>query len=89
MLFSSQKWLFFLWQVHHSQPNLATRSVLVSSFDSGGATIQSYRNFYGEAGDASQKFAVYGRKNDPQGRGVIKEQTKDGRTTHWVPEVQK
>ena len=69
--------------------NLATRSVLVSSFDSGGATIQSYRNFYGEAGDASQRFAVYGRKNDPQGRGVIKEQTKDGRTTHWVPEVQK
>ena len=43
---------------------------------------------YGEVGDASQRFAVYGRKNDPQGRGVIKEQTKDGRTTHWVPQVQ-
>jgi len=68
--------------------NLATRSVLVNSFESGGATIQSYRSFYGEVGDATQRFAVYGRKTDPEGREIIKEQTKDGRTTHWVPQVQ-
>tara|TARA_Y100000592_G_scaffold72114_1_gene112210 strand:- start:691 stop:1494 length:804 start_codon:yes stop_codon:yes gene_type:complete len=68
--------------------NAAVRSVLVNSFESGGATLQSYQDFYGEVGDATQRFAVYGRKADPEGREIIKEQTKDGRTTHWVPEVQ-
>jgi len=68
--------------------NAATRSVLVNSFESGGATLQAYQDFYGEAGDATQRFAVYGRKSDPEGREIVKEQTKDGRTTHWVPTVQ-
>jgi len=68
--------------------NVSIRSVLVNSFESGGATLQSYEDFYGEAGDATQRFAVYGRKTDPEGRPVIKESTKDGRTTHWVPHVQ-
>ena len=68
--------------------NSAVRSVLVNSFESGGATLQSYQDFYGEVGDATQRFAVYGRKSDPEGRAIIKEQTKDGRTTHWVPAVQ-
>ena len=68
--------------------NAATRSVLVNSFESGGATLKSYQDFYGEAGDATQRFAVYGRKSDPAGREIIKEQTKDGRTTHWVPGIQ-
>ena len=68
--------------------NAAVRSVLVNSFESGGATLQSYQDFYGEAGDATQRFAVYGRKSDPEGRQIIKEQTRDGRTTHWVPQVQ-
>ena len=68
--------------------NAAVRSVLVNSFKSGGATLQSYQDFYGEVGDATQRFAVYGRKSDPEGREIIKEQTKGGRTTHWVPQVQ-
>ena len=68
--------------------NAAVRSVLVNSFESGGATLQSYQDFYGEVGDATQRFAVYGRKTDPEGRKILKEQTKDGRTTHWVPAVQ-
>ena len=68
--------------------NAAVRSVLVNSFESGGATLQSYQDFYGEVGDATQRFAVYGRKADPEGRDIIKEQTKDGRTTHWVPAIQ-
>ena len=68
--------------------NTAVRSVLISSFESGGATLKSYRDFYGEVGDASQRFAVYSQKFDPLGRPVLKEQTKDGRTTHWVPDHQ-
>ena len=68
--------------------NTAVRSVLMSSFESGGATIQSYKDFHGNVGTATQNFAVYGQKKDPLGNTVIKEKTKDGRTTHWVPEVQ-
>jgi len=32
---------------------------------------------------------VYGQTHDPEGNEVIKEKTTDGRTTHWVPLVQK
>jgi DNA-formamidopyrimidine glycosylase len=34
-------------------------------------------------------LAVYKRKEDPEGREVIREETKDKRTTWWVPEHQK
>ena len=69
--------------------NKAVRSVLVESFESGGATIKTYADMNGKIGEFSQRFAVYGQKVDPAGNVVIKEKTKDGRTTHWVPEVQK
>ncbi len=69
--------------------NVAIRSVLVNSFESGGATIKSYTDFFGNVGAATQRFAVYGQETDPEGRQIIKEKTRDGRTTHWVPDVQK
>jgi len=34
-------------------------------------------------------LAVYRRKKDPEGREIIPEETKDKRTTHWVPDYQK
>ena len=34
-------------------------------------------------------FLVYNQKNDPDGHEVVREQTDDGRTTHWVPAVQR
>jgi len=43
----------------------------------------------GDAGEFSRKFAVYGQKTDPQGNEVVKEKTRDGRVTHWVPDIQK
>jgi formamidopyrimidine-DNA glycosylase len=69
--------------------NKAVRGVLVESFESGGATIKTYADMNGKIGKFSQRFAVYGQKNDPDGNDVIKEKTKDGRMTHWVPAVQK
>ena len=69
--------------------NVAIRSVPVNSFESGGATIKSYTDFFGNVGAATQRFAVYGQETDPEGRQIIKEKTRDGRTTHWVPDVQK
>ena len=69
--------------------NTSVRNVLVESFESGGATIKTYADMGGKIGEFSQRFAVYGQKFDPDGNEVVKEKTKDGRMTHWVPTVQK
>ena len=55
------------------------------------AVLQShpYQSFDDKPGEYSQKMVVYGQKQDPEGNEVIKEKTSDGRTTHWVPSVQK
>ena len=58
------------------------------SYKMGGATLATYRDPSGKPGEFSRRFAVYNQKTDPEGRTVIKENTKDKRTTHWVPEVQ-
>lgn len=34
------------------------------------------------------EFEVYSQEIDPLGNRVVKEITKDGRTTHWVPQLQ-
>lgn len=34
------------------------------------------------------KFLIYGKKHDVNGNPVIREETKDKRTTHWCPTVQ-
>ena len=58
------------------------------SYESGGATIKSYYTPDGSKGTFSRRFAVYGQKFDLKGNSVIKETTKDKRTTHWVPSIQ-
>ena len=63
--------------------------IINRSYISGGATIKNYRKPNGKKGLYSQRFAVYNQKMDPLGNKVIKEQTLDKRTTHWVPAVQK
>ena len=65
--------------------NQAIRTIMVSSFESGGATIRSYRNLNGNSGEYGSKFLAYNRKVDEDGNEIIKEKTKDGRTTHWSP----
>lgn len=59
------------------------------SYKLGGATIATYRQPNGDEGLYNRRFAVYNQKTDPAGFKVIKEQTADKRTTHWVPEIQK
>ena len=58
------------------------------SYESGGATIKNYRNTSGEKGVYTRRFAVYNQETDPLGNEVIREVTKDKRTTHWVPNLQ-
>jgi DNA-formamidopyrimidine glycosylase len=47
-----------------------------------------FKNIYKNQG-YNRKFLVYNQSNDPNGNKVIRETTKDKRTTHWVPEIQK
>jgi len=63
-------------------------NVMRASYNTGGATIRTYRNPYGAEGGAQRRFAVYGNQTDPMGNPVVREETKDGRTTHWVPAIQ-
>ena len=72
-----------------SELNRCIKLIIRESYQSGGATIQAYTSFNGEIGEYTQKMLVYGQKQDPDGREVIREETSDKRTTHWVPEVQK
>jgi formamidopyrimidine-DNA glycosylase len=67
----------------------AIRSVITTSYETGGSTFKTYSDFNDEVGTFSDRFMVYGRKIDPQGNKVIKQETKDKRTTHWVPAIQK
>jgi formamidopyrimidine-DNA glycosylase len=64
------------------------QEVLHESYSSGGASIKTYVRPDGSAGQYNQRFAVYNQKVDPDGNNVVKEQTEDGRTTHWVPSIQ-
>lgn len=62
--------------------------VMNESYAAKGATIQSYRTVTGQPGEAQFAFRVYGRKTDPLGHPVTREETRDGRTTHWCPSCQ-
>jgi DNA-formamidopyrimidine glycosylase len=63
--------------------------VMQTSYQYQGATIQTYKTAYGEEGRYSSCFKVYGKKIDPLGNKITKEDTPDKRTIHWCPAVQK
>jgi formamidopyrimidine-DNA glycosylase len=62
--------------------------IVREAYDAGGATIATYSDLYGNVGTFYDQFKVYGQKQDPLGNPVIRSQAKDGRTIHWVKEVQ-
>ena len=62
--------------------------VIRKSYAKQGASIKDYYTFDQEQGSATSEFVVYGRKKDYNGHNVIKEETLDKRTTHWVKERQ-
>jgi len=59
------------------------------SYKSGGSTIKTYQDFYGNSGEFSSNFLVYGNALDPLGNKVERMTTKDKRTTFWVPSLQR
>jgi len=66
----------------------AVKSILRESYNSGGATFNTHKNFSGKSGDYSSRFLCYGRDTDAEGNKVQKIKTPDGRTTHWAPNKQ-
>lgn len=68
--------------------NESIKKVIRESYESGGATIRSYKNFSSEPGEYAERFLVYNRKTDSEGNQVVREKTPDGRTTHWSPVYQ-
>ena len=67
----------------------AIQATIKSSYISGGATIHTFLDYDGKEGKYSRRFAVYNQKYDIKDRSILRETTKDGRTTFWVPEKQK
>jgi len=67
----------------------ATVTVMIDSYNSGGATIRTYKNPDGAPGEYTFTLKVYGKATDPNGNPVTREETRDGRTTHWCPSIQK
>lgn len=65
-----------------------TLEKIKKSYKAGGASIRDYSDIRGQEGKYSFNFSVYQKKQDPLGNKVIMEKTKDGRTTHWVKEIQ-
>jgi formamidopyrimidine-DNA glycosylase len=71
-----------------SRLNRSTREVILSSFENRGASIRTYHDVDGESGNFPFFFHVYDRKTCLEGFTVVRETTSDGRTTHWVPQLQ-
>lgn len=65
-----------------------SRRIIKTSYDQGGATLATYTDMDGNRGDFVFSFHVYRKNQDPLGNEVIHEETPDGRTTHWVPQIQ-
>jgi len=63
----------------------SVHSVASNSYESGGATIHTYKGVEGEQGTYSSRFVVYGRTIDADGNPVLREEGPGGRTIHWSP----
>ena len=64
-------------------------SIVQQSYSLGGTTIHNFSNFQGQTGMFYQHLKVYDKKKDPLGNAVEKFTSINGRTTHWVPAIQK
>lgn len=65
---------------------LAVIDIVYRSYMAQGLTIRSYWD--PDRNKGSFKCLVYGQEKCPQGYPVIKSTFKDGRTSHWVKEIQ-
>lgn len=67
----------------------AIQEIMQESYKMQGASLITYKTMDGSEGGFQNFLQVYGKEICPKGHRVRRETTADGRTTHWVPEVQK
>lgn len=72
-----------------SRINSVSQQLIRESYKSGGSTFKIYQDMYGQTGSFSSRFVVYKKDKDPFGNIVNISETADGRTTYWVPSIQK
>jgi formamidopyrimidine-DNA glycosylase len=65
------------------------RAVLLAAYHAHGHTMSDFVDLDGEKGQYSFKLSVYGHAHDILGNPVRRDETPDGRTTYWVPEMQR
>jgi formamidopyrimidine-DNA glycosylase len=65
------------------------QKIIRRSYEQGGATLQTYTDMDSNRGEFVFEFKVYRKSQDPHGHEVIREETPDKRTTHWVREIQR
>lgn len=58
------------------------------AYKANGATLATYSDMNGNVGTFTKQLAVYGKKKCPMGYDVLTQPGPDGRTVHWVPQVQ-
>ena len=67
--------------------NLTAHTILQKAYALNGSSVKDY-TFDGKKGNAQTILKVYGRKHCPKGHQVQSFE-QEGRTTWWVPEIQK
>jgi len=63
--------------------------VAQEAYKSGGATIATFKDMYGNTGKFFDKFKVYSRKTDPDNNPITKITAPDGRSVFYVDSIQK
>ncbi len=63
--------------------------VIHASYNARSKTLTNYPLPDGGSGRVRFYFQVFRKRKDPHGNRVIMDKTPDGRTTHWVTEIQK
>ena len=64
------------------------RNIILSSYNSQSNNIKKLKDVPGTPGLYGFQFSVYNKKQDLYGNKISKTKTPDGRTTHWVPNLQ-
>ena len=66
----------------------AIKSVMINSYNSKGVSKRDFKDLDDNEGKYQFELEVYGQKKDKNGNKITVEQTKDKRTTFWVPNIQ-
>ena len=66
----------------------SVKNVTEGSYKYGGMSQENYVDLDGKEGKYVNHLLVYRQQKDPKGNKVIREVTKDKRSTFWVPEIQ-